>query len=195
MTTTRKQYSPKFKARVAIEASRGEKTLNQLGSQFGVHPVQIAHWRRAALEQLQEIFVDGRRRDRADEVEKEVLDQEIGRLAELFVDLHQGLTQRLKLVELRDLSLRLAQGGGAGERLRDRLALDLTGQAKIRSLARMAGLMAAAVGFPAAAGNAGNRTPTKISQSCYLLHHLHSLIFQLRNSHSHRSPCPHVPIR
>ena len=34
MTTTRKQYSPKFKARVAIEAIRGEKTLSQLGSQF-----------------------------------------------------------------------------------------------------------------------------------------------------------------
>jgi len=34
MTTTRKQNSPKFKARVAIEAIRGEKTLSQLGSQF-----------------------------------------------------------------------------------------------------------------------------------------------------------------
>ena len=34
MTTTRKQYSPKFKARVAMEAIRGEKTLSQLGSQY-----------------------------------------------------------------------------------------------------------------------------------------------------------------
>jgi transposase-like protein len=33
MTTTRKQYSPKFKARVALEAIRGERTLNQLASQ------------------------------------------------------------------------------------------------------------------------------------------------------------------
>ena len=41
MTTTRKQYSPKFKARVVIEAIRGEKTLSQLGSQFKVHPIQI----------------------------------------------------------------------------------------------------------------------------------------------------------
>jgi len=66
---------------VAIEAIRGEKTLNQLGSQFGVHPVQIAHWRRAAVEQLPEVFVDGRRRrDRAEEVEREVLYEEIGRL-------------------------------------------------------------------------------------------------------------------
>jgi hypothetical protein len=43
--------------------------------------VQIAHWRRAALEQLEEIFVDGRRRKaRAEEVEKEALYEEIGRL-------------------------------------------------------------------------------------------------------------------
>src|SRR5450759_724547 len=81
MTTTRKQHSPRFKARVAIAAIRGEKTLNQLGSQFGVHPVQIAHWRKAAVEQLPEIFVDGRRRKaRGDEVEKEALYEEIGRL-------------------------------------------------------------------------------------------------------------------
>jgi transposase-like protein len=81
MTTTRKQYSPKFKARVAIEAIRGEKTLNQLGSQFRVHPVQIAHWRKAALEQLEEIFVDGRkRRARDSEVDQDALYEEIGRL-------------------------------------------------------------------------------------------------------------------
>jgi transposase-like protein len=72
--TTRKQYSPKFKVRVAIEAIRGKKTLNQLGSHFGVHPVQIAHRHRAALEQLEEIFVDRPRRNaRAEEVDKEAL--------------------------------------------------------------------------------------------------------------------------
>ena len=67
MTTTRKQYSPKFKARMAIEAIRGEKTLSQLGSQFKVHPMQIAKWRKAALEQLPEFFVDGRLRKARDE--------------------------------------------------------------------------------------------------------------------------------
>ena len=66
MTTTRKQYSPKFKARVAIEAIRGEKTLSQLGSQFKVHPIQIAKWRKSALEQLPELFVDGRTRKGAE---------------------------------------------------------------------------------------------------------------------------------
>ena len=62
MTTTRKHYSPQFKARVATEAIRGEKTLSQLGSHFKVHPMQIAKWRKAAIEQLPELFVDGRRK-------------------------------------------------------------------------------------------------------------------------------------
>ena len=62
MTTTRKQHSPQFKARVVIEAIRGQKTLSQLASQFKVHPIQIAKWRKAALEQMPELFVDGRTR-------------------------------------------------------------------------------------------------------------------------------------
>src|ERR1039458_2917819 len=81
MTTTRKQYSPKFKARVAIEAIRGEKTLSQLGSQFRVHPIQIAKWRKSALELLPELFVDGRtRKARSGEAESNALYEEIGRL-------------------------------------------------------------------------------------------------------------------
>jgi len=79
--TTRKQYSPKFKARVAVEAIRGEKTLSQLGSQFKVHPIQIAKWRKSALEQLPELFVDGRtRKGRNGEADRDALYEEIGRL-------------------------------------------------------------------------------------------------------------------
>jgi putative transposase len=61
MTATRKHYSSKFKARVAVEAIRGEKTLSQLGSQFQVHPVQIAQWRKAALKQLEACSDEDRR--------------------------------------------------------------------------------------------------------------------------------------
>ena len=81
MTTTRKHYSAKFKARVAIEAIRGERTLSQLGSQFKVHPMQIAKWRKAALEQLPELFVDGRtRKVRNEDADTDALYEEIGRL-------------------------------------------------------------------------------------------------------------------
>ena len=81
MTTTRKQHSPQFKARVAVEAIRGEKTLSQLGSQFKVHPIQIAKWRKSALEQLPELFVDGRTgKGRNGEAESNALYEQIGRL-------------------------------------------------------------------------------------------------------------------
>jgi len=80
MTTTRKTYSPKFKARVAIEALRGEKTLSQLGSQYKVHAIQIAKWRKLALEQMPELFVDGRSKTAHGERENTALYEEIGRL-------------------------------------------------------------------------------------------------------------------
>jgi len=81
MATTRKQYSPKFKAKVALAAIREERTLSQLGSQFHVHPVQIGQWRKTALEQMAELFVDGRKRKARDgDVEKDALYEQIGRL-------------------------------------------------------------------------------------------------------------------
>jgi len=81
MTTTRKQYSPKFKAKVALEAIRGERTLTQLASQYHVHPIQVGQWRKTALEQLAEVFVDGRKRKhRDDDSEKDALYEQIGRL-------------------------------------------------------------------------------------------------------------------
>ena len=81
MTTTRKQHSSKFKARVAAEAIRGERTLSQLGSQFKVHPIQIAKWRKSALEQLPELFVDGRKSKSGNgEAGSAALYEEIGRL-------------------------------------------------------------------------------------------------------------------
>ncbi len=83
MTTTRKQHSPKFKAQVAVEAIRGEKTLSQLGSQFKVHPIQVAKWRKSALEHLPDVFVDGRTRQSASSgqaAESDALYGQIGRL-------------------------------------------------------------------------------------------------------------------
>ncbi len=71
--TTRKQYSAKFKGAGCVEAIRGEKTLSQMGSQFKVHPIQIAKWRKAALEQMPGLFLDGRRRQGRNEEESDRL--------------------------------------------------------------------------------------------------------------------------
>ena len=64
-----------------LEAIRGEKTLSQLGSQFKVHPIQIAKWRKSALEHLPELFVDGRTHQaNAGQAETDALYEQIGRL-------------------------------------------------------------------------------------------------------------------
>jgi len=52
----RKQYSAQFKAKVALEALKGLKTMNEIASDTGVHPNQIGLWKKQALEELPQIF-------------------------------------------------------------------------------------------------------------------------------------------
>src|SRR5882724_3659335 len=59
MKRSRRNHSSKFKARMALEALRGDVTLTELGSRHGVHPTQIAAWRKQALEHLSEVFDNG----------------------------------------------------------------------------------------------------------------------------------------
>ncbi|WP_420913266.1 IS3 family transposase [Kordiimonas lacus] len=55
----RKQYKPDFKARVALEALKGEQTVAELSSRFGVHPTMIHQWKKALLENAAGIFERG----------------------------------------------------------------------------------------------------------------------------------------
>ena len=59
MGTIRKSHSPAFKAKVAFEAAKQEKTMSQLSSHFGVHPNVISRWKKHLLEQLPDIFSRG----------------------------------------------------------------------------------------------------------------------------------------
>ncbi len=52
----RKVPTPEFKAKVGLEAVRGVKTLNEIGQEFGVHPVQVGKWKKAILEQASTLF-------------------------------------------------------------------------------------------------------------------------------------------
>ena len=52
----RKNHSPEFKAKVALEAIRDEMTLAELSKKYGVHPTQIGIWKRAAIENMVTAF-------------------------------------------------------------------------------------------------------------------------------------------
>jgi transposase len=59
MKRSRRNHSAKFKARVALEALRGDATLTELASRHGVHANQIALWRKQLLEHAGEVFDHG----------------------------------------------------------------------------------------------------------------------------------------
>ena len=81
MGKQRRQFSAGFKAKVALEAIKGQRTVQEIASTFSVHPNQVAQWKRQALENLAELFTDGRRRtDLSDEDLKSELYRQIGRL-------------------------------------------------------------------------------------------------------------------
>jgi len=69
MVIMRKRYDATFRAKVALEAVKGEKTLAELSSQFGVHPNQIRKWRKQLLECLPELFTDRRKKKERDHEE------------------------------------------------------------------------------------------------------------------------------
>lgn len=77
----RKNYSGDFKAKVALEAVKGERTLCELASRYEVHPNQIRTWKKALISGMPDIFTGRRkRRQQDDEEEKGRLYEQIGRL-------------------------------------------------------------------------------------------------------------------
>lgn len=69
------------KANAAIEALRGEQTINQIAAKYEVHPTQISQWKRQLNEQVSDMFRDRRTRDRRDQDELVAqLYQQIGQL-------------------------------------------------------------------------------------------------------------------
>ena len=56
MKNNRKIYDGNFKARVVLEVIRGQKTISEIASEYGVHPNQIINWKKKAIEKLPEIL-------------------------------------------------------------------------------------------------------------------------------------------
>jgi len=78
----RKHHAPGFKAKVALEALKGEETAAELASRFGVLPMMIHQWKRALLEGASGVFErGGRKKPEIDEEQVKELHAKIGELA------------------------------------------------------------------------------------------------------------------
>ena len=76
----RRNHGPAFKAKVAIAAIKGEKTLAELAQQFDVHPNQITQWRSQLLEGATAVFGDSAKAEAAPAIDVKVLHAKIGEL-------------------------------------------------------------------------------------------------------------------
>ena len=85
MVNMRKRYDAKLRAKVALEAVKGEKTLAELSSGFSVHPNQIRQWRKHLLETLPDLFTD--RRKRKDKDQEELIAELYRQIGQLKVEL------------------------------------------------------------------------------------------------------------
>jgi putative transposase len=81
MAGKRKQHTAAFKAQVALAALKGDRTVNELASQYGVHPTLIHAWKKQLLAGADQVFRNGSQAASASaEAEKAELFEQIGRL-------------------------------------------------------------------------------------------------------------------
>ena len=79
--STRRRFSGDFKAKVALEALRGDKTIQEIAARHKIHPNQVSTWKQRAVEGMKEVFTKGAERARGDhEAEVRDLHAKIGEL-------------------------------------------------------------------------------------------------------------------
>ena len=77
---SRRNHTPVFRAKVALAAVKGDKTLSELATQFDVHPTQITQWKAQLLERAASVF-EGSTRSTEPPVDLKALHAKIGELA------------------------------------------------------------------------------------------------------------------
>ena len=85
MVNMRKSYDATFRAKVALEAVKGERTLAELSSEFKVHSNQIRKWRKQLLECLPDLFTD--RRKKKDKDTDELISELYRQIGQMKVEL------------------------------------------------------------------------------------------------------------
>jgi transposase len=80
MIKKRKQYSPEFKAKVALAALRNEQSTSELAVRFEVHPTMIGNWKRELIEGAAEMFDKGQKTKKQHNATVDELYRQIGQL-------------------------------------------------------------------------------------------------------------------
>lgn len=81
MTRSRKHYSAEQKAKIALTAVKGQQTVNEIASDFGVHPTQVAQWKKQLVTEAPQVFASARTHHTEDtDALQARLYQEIGQL-------------------------------------------------------------------------------------------------------------------
>ena len=83
MKAKRRRHEPEFKARVALEALKGIKTIQQIAKEYEVHPVQVSDWKKQMLESVSDVFQAGKNKSAEDafDTQLEQLHAKIGQQA------------------------------------------------------------------------------------------------------------------
>ena len=77
----RKKHSKELKASIALDAIKGQKTMSELASEYGVHANQIGRWKKQLLDAAPDIFTQGKNKEaEKNEVERDHLYKKVGQL-------------------------------------------------------------------------------------------------------------------
>jgi transposase-like protein len=81
MVAPRKTHGPAFKVKVAMEAAKELKTINEIAGEHGIHPAQVTKWKKQLVEALHDVFAHGNsKKNKKKKTEDAALYQEIGQL-------------------------------------------------------------------------------------------------------------------